>query len=256
MAFSEFSVCGLFIPFIIFIAGSYIAYKGLAWRRGTISGVATSPSPGKSPISEQEGVYWKVVVSYLSSGPDPWKQVLKAEGRAPLLIGGKPVDVPNAVFEIGNCNVYKGYVGAEFLGTFGKFRQYMARTAPVGLALEAAGEAGMRDQEFMGMNQYIDEGIVERLMRFAALMMPKEARELKKALGKPLRICECIVPQGATLHISGLDPHAGSKGEVVVSDADAQSAELSLREKSIGRTAIGFVLIALSLIASVLILLS
>jgi hypothetical protein len=251
MALGVLSVFSFFLPFVLFVGGAYIAYRGMNWRKISISGPASSSSPFPSHVSSAPCVYSRTVVEYFTGGSEPWKKGLVVEDRAQLSISGKAIDVSKAVFEIGRGAVFKGYVSARLRGTLGTFVEYAQKAAPVELATGVLDAAGLRDsEEFVKRNEYLDDDVVSKLL------LLRGGSALKRYFGRPLRVYEYYVPIGEELHVSGTDASAPIPTEVVISDSDQETAHSSMREKGIVRLAIGCGLIVLALMISVLILMS
>src|SRR5208283_4897525 len=228
MAFTILSVFSLFLPLAMFLGGAYIAYRGVNWKKGSLSGTVSSASIMESFPSKQRCVYYRTVVEYYSGAPKQWKEAMAFSpslDKNQFIISGKSVDVSKAVFEISNRITYKGYVSARFRGMIGRFMEYTSKTAPVEIALELMHTAGLRDQDdFVSRNEYLPDEIV------SSLLSKPGSKELSKHLGKPLRIHEYIIPEGAMIYVSGADSQS-SPTELVISDTDTAGA--SAREQAI-----------------------
>ncbi len=235
----------------MFLGGAYIAYRGMNWKKSALSGIVSSTATFESFPSNQKCVYYNTVVEYYSGAPKQWKEAMvfgASMDNKQFIISGKSVDVSKAVFEITNRITYKGYVSSRFRGVIGSFMEYTSKTAPVEIALELMHTAGLRDQDdFVSRNEYLPDETV------SSLLSKPGGKELSKHLGKPLRIHEYIIPEGATIYVSGTDG-TDTPTEIVISDTN--TAEASARERAIVRMAIGGGLIVLSLMISVLILMS
>jgi hypothetical protein len=197
-------------------------------------------------------VYYRTVVEYYSGSPKQWEQIMafgSSLKNEQFIISGRSVDVSKAAFEVSNHIAYKGYVSSKFRGVVGAFMEYTSKAAPVEIALELMHTAGLRDQDdFVSRNEYLSDEIV------SVLLSKPGGKELARHFSKPMRVQEYVIPEGATLYVSGVDGTASSPSEVVISDTDTAGA--SAREQAIIRMAIGGGLIVLSLVISVLILLS
>jgi hypothetical protein len=233
----------LFIPFILFLAGGYLLYRGikrLVSVTKVFSGSVSVASPVKSHITKQNCAYSKLLVEYYHGGHIPWQPIYTTEKKAQFSINGKTFDPKYADIRISNTKTSAGYIKHEagFLARLGLVLKLPISTLrPLAKSIHdtvyLAHDACDLTNE-VRQNEFIDDSILLTVLEDKII-----AAKIKPHLKKPLRISEYTIPEGKLIWVAidsslseGDKALAGTfEFPLIISDIDEQIVLSTIKEK-------------------------
>lgn len=250
MAFSPLSILVLFFPAALFFGGAYLIYRavtrrGLSQDAGTLlSGSVSSSEHFKSHVSEQPCIYSRVIVEYHVGGHAPWQTVTTIEKRVPFVVGGIPVDPAHAVFLVSSCKIYKGFVKPSEDNLLETFRSMKERSSAGQMTRDVLEHARI---ELGGVSRHevLDVRVVSAITRHGG-------EAVRKHIYKPLRVQECMISQGAPVHVLGAEKPSSREGKSVltgdmaITDSGEEAVRHYFKEKAYLGAGVGAALLLFS----------
>lgn len=246
----------LFFPFMLFIGGSYLIFRGL--RRGCFLGcrIFSGKVGGQSfpsHLSNQNCIYSKVVIEYSQGGHLPWRQIGVLEKKSQFLLDGKTVDPEYADIRLSTPKIFTGRAKPNRT-LLESAVDAVKKTGP-GQTISSAVESVLPSapEQFLDMNVY-------------AVLLKNEqiSRNIKRHRGRELRVREYVLAEGSDVCVlaNGSAPVsestiAGSmEFPLLITDKPAADARSAMNEKAYLGILLGGGAILLALVILVLLLAS